>query len=55
VATDARLSQAILEILRTLTNIDVQLSQVTLEVLRVNGTEGPIVTIVPQPQTNVST
>jgi len=55
VATDARLSQLILEILRTLTNVDVELSQVALEVLRVNGTESPIVTTTPQSQTNIIT
>jgi hypothetical protein len=55
VATDARLSQLVLEVLRTLTAVDTRLSQVVLEVLRVNGTEGPIVTTLPQPQTNVIT
>lgn len=41
-ATDARLSQLILEILRTGTQVPVELSQVVVEVLRLNGAEGPL-------------
>jgi len=54
VATDARLSQLILEILRTGTQVPVEVSQVVLEVLRVNGTEGPLPPPVgPQPHVQV--
>ena len=41
-ATDARLSQLVAEILRTGTAVPAELSQVALEVLRLNGTEGPL-------------
>lgn len=41
-ATDARLSQLLLEILRTGTQVPAEVSQVVLEVLRVNGAEGPL-------------
>lgn len=41
-ATDARLSQLVAEVLRTGTAVPVELSQVALEVLRVNGEEGPL-------------
>jgi hypothetical protein len=54
VATDARLSQVLLEVLRTGTAVPAELSQVVLEVLRVNGAEGPLPPPVsPQPHVQV--
>ena len=53
-ATDARLSQLVAEVLRTGTAVPAELSQVALEVLRVNGTEGPLPPVATaQPQMQV--
>jgi len=53
-ATEARLSQLILEVLRTGTAVPAEVSQVVLEVLRTNGTETPLPPPVgPQPHVQV--
>jgi len=54
VATDARRSQLIAEILRTGTAVPAELSQVVVEVLRANGEEAPLPQEAgPQPQVQV--
>lgn len=55
-ATDARLSQLIAEILRTGTAVPAELSQVALELVRAHGTETPLPpTVSPQPHVQVMT
>lgn len=53
-ATDARLSQLLLEVLRIGTAVPAEVAQVVLEVLRANETETPLPTpAAPQPHMQV--
>lgn len=45
--TVARVSQAVLEVLRQTPPVQARVSQAVVEVLRVNGTETPLVTTMP--------